>query len=347
MPVAAVTPTTPLTASTPIIPSPSSVSIPSVVQHEPSSVTNSQLHVHQSIPNNHHRTNEQSQTAATIAAHHHIDQTMLTHHQLTSSTATKSLIIQPNSQEYAAMDQYETPIYTNHYNATGIMHPTMDSHQSHHQHGSEFVDLNYYNNYYTTYDDQMRPYSASSNSCSSSNSDGDSQLTSHGMHQNYNNNNNLHSHHHSHHNSQHQIGQTGGILSSNTTSATATTTTTPGELNDIRSNGVDSNISPNEYGDCMNRQPQHIFELNCFGGIGHMDNATNTHQLHDDVHGNYMHEYSKNHIGDIHHMSTHVATNGSGIAELSANNGTNVDAIQYTSVIVEPTNYHMTNEYVH
>lgn len=69
-----------------------------------------------------------------------------------------------------------------------------------------------------------------------------------------------------------------------------------------------------------------------------------------------MHEYSKNHIGDLHHMSAHVATNGGGgiasaailgSAELSANNGTNVDAIQYTSVIVEPTNYHMTNEYVH
>lgn len=45
---------------------------------------------------------------------------------------------------------------------------------------AEYVDLNYYNSFGITYDDQMRPYSASSNSCSSSNSDGDnSQLTYH------------------------------------------------------------------------------------------------------------------------------------------------------------------------
>lgn len=367
IPVAVVTPTTPLTASTPIIPSPSSVSIPSVVQHEPSTVPNApQMHAHQTIPNSHHHhVNEQSQTAAaaaaTIAAHHHIDQTMLTHpHQLTSTTAAvgKSLVNQPNHHEYNSMDQYEPQMYSNHYNATDINHPTMNSSHQHHQPGSEFIDANYYMNYYS-YDDQMRPYSASSNSCSSSNSDGDSsQLTAHGMHQHYsnsnsnnnNNNNNIHLHHHNHHNhsSHHQIGQTGGILSANTTST--------GEPNDIRSNGGDPNISPNEYSDCMNREPQHIFELNCFAAIGHGENVTNTHQLHDVVHGNYMHEYTKNHFGDIHHMSAHVATNSSGgiaqtaiigNAELSANNGTNVDAIQYTSVIVEPTNFHMTNKYDH
>lgn len=345
MPAAAVTPTTPLTASTPIIPSPSSVSIPSVVQHEPSSVPNAQLHAHQSIPNSHHRVNDQSQTATTIAAHHHIDQTMLVHqHQLTSATATanKSLVSQPNQHDYTEIDQYEPQLYSNHYNATGIIHPTMNNHQ----HSSEFVDLNYYNNYYA-YDDQLRPYSASSNSCSSSNSDGDSHLTAHGMH--YSNNNNIHLHHHNHHSSHHHIGQTGGTLSTNA-SATAVAAT-PAETGDGPPNGAEPIISPHEYSDCMNRQPQHIFELNCFGGIGHAENASNTHQLHD----NYMHEYSKNHIGDIHHMSAHVATNGAGIAnaailgsaELSASNCANVEAIQYTSVIVEPTNYHMTNEYVH
>lgn len=346
MPAAAVTPTTPLTASTPIIPSPSSVSIPSVVQHEPSPVPNTQLHAQQSIPNSHHHVNDQSQTATTIAAHHHIDQTMFTHqHQLTSATATanKSLVTQPNQHDYTAIDQYEPQLYSNHYNASGIIHPTMNT--------SEFVDLNYCNNYYA-YDDQLRPYSASSNSCSSSNSDGDSHLTAHGMHQHYSNNNNIHLHHHNHHSS-HHIGQTGGTISTNSsaTAVAAAAAATPGETGDVPPNGADPIISPHEYSDCMNRQPQHIFELNCFGGIGHEENATNTHQMHD----NYMHEYSKNHIGDIHHMSAHVATNGTGLAnaailgsaELSANNCNNVEAIQYTSVIVEPTNYHMTNEYVH
>lgn len=281
---------------------------------------------------------------------------MLAHqHQLTSATATdnKSLVSQPNQHDYTAIDQYEPQLYSNHYNDTGIIHPTMNNHQ----HSSEFVDLNYYNNYYA-YDDQLRPYSASSNSCSSSNSDGDSHLAAHGMHQHYSNNNNIHLHHHNHHSSHHHIGQTGGTLSTNS-SATAVVATaaaaTPGETSDVPPNGAEPIISPHEYSDCMNRQPQHIFELNCFGGIGHAENATNTHHLHDGVHDNYMQEYSKNHIGDIHHMSAHVATNGGGIAnaailgsaELSANNCTNVEAIQYTSVIVEPTNYHMTNEYVH
>lgn len=174
MPAVAVTPATPMTVSTSIIPSPSSVSIPTVVQHEPAAVSSAQSHVHPSIPNSHHHVNERSQTADAIAASHHVDQTMLTHqHQLTSVTGDKSLIGQ---HEYATMGHYDSPIYT-------YAHQ-----QHHHQPGSEFMDYNQYNNYYP-YEDQTQPFSSSS--CSSSNSEGDSQMTVHAMHPGYSHSNNI------------------------------------------------------------------------------------------------------------------------------------------------------------
>lgn len=129
-----------------------------------------------------------------------------------------------------------------------------------------------------------------------------------------------------------------------------------------RSNGMQSaNLSPSEYTDCMERSSNHAFEVNCFGGIGNV----NIHPINDDLH--YMQEFGKSHNHN-HHLEAatehNVAANSHAGAVLlngNANSGGSVlfngndlhpahtisDSIQYTSVIVEPNNFHMTNEYVH
>lgn len=246
------------------------------------------------------------------------------HHQHQSAKQNVNQTATIPAEYNTSMDQYEHHLYNNHshYNATGVIHPSINH---------DYNDLNYYNNYYT-YDDQLRPYSVSSNSCSSSNSDGDTQMNS--MHQ-----------HHSHHpHQQQQQNNQSSILTS--------------QANNTRINSggiVDPNSSPTEYSACMNRPTNTTFELNCFSGIGNVvDNVIATHQLHEHVHPDYMNEYGKNHIGIGDHQLSidHGANNGnSGGVLLSTGDIVNTnniaDTIQYTSVIVEPTNFHITNEYVH
>lgn len=260
-------------------------------------------------------------------------------HQHALSPAKSGLLQSLTTSEYG-LDQYEQQLYGVQYGA----HPALHDHQHGGSGGSgDFSDMNYYKPHYgwmDGYDEHNRPYSASSNSCSSSsNSEGDSQMGGHhSMHPPYANagngaaphNNNNHSHRNHSHSRQH---------GHHATSVAATI--------------VSDTVSPTSYDSCLSRQS---FEVSCFEGITSMEMA---HPLHEPAH--YMSDYSKSQISvsDLQHL-THLATNVSanrsggngallGGTELSAAAAvtSNIDSIQYASVIVEPTNYHLTNQFVH
>lgn len=228
-----------------------------------------------------------------------------------------------------SMDHYEHQSYGGHYNASSVIHPTINSQP---QQGVDYNDSNYYSSFYASYDDQMRPYSASSNSCSSSNSDGDSQLAPHHHSLHHNNN---HDHHPQHPHRQ-------GIHPQNS------------QLVHTQNNGshLDSaNLSP-EYVDCMDQRAtqHHSFEVNCFGGIGDVGGI---HHIPDELQSNYMH--GSNHGSGINSSGSIVLNGNASSGGSVLFNGNNLtgpqtiaDSIQYTSVIVDSNNYHMSNDqYVH
>lgn len=231
----------------------------------------------------------------------------------------------------SSMDHFEQQSYGNHYNSTAVIHPAINSQQP----NVEYNDATYYNSFYANYDDQMRPYSASSNSCSSSNSDGDSQMASHHhpLHQNNNQDHIQHSHHHSIHRQNNQV-----LISTNAT-----------ELHTQNSGShLDSaNLSP-EYIDCMDqRSSHHSFEVNCFGGIGNVG----IHHLSDDLHTNYMPDSHTTGVSTSNSILLNGNASSGGSVLFNGNNlngAQAIDSIQYTSVIVDSNNYHMSNDqYVH
>lgn len=230
-----------------------------------------------------------------------------------------------------SMDHYDHHSYGSHYNSSGVIHPTTNGQQQ----SVDYNDSNYYSSFYASYDDQMRPYSASSNSCSSSNSDGDSQMASHHHSLHHNNNHDPHRHG-NHHPNNH-------ILISTNSAADVHTQNSGSHLDS-------ANLSP-EYVDCMDQRAtqHHSFEVNCFGGIGNVG----IHHLQDELHSNYM--QGSNH-GAGHNTAGSIVLNGNassgGSVLFNGNNLTGpqtiTDAIQYTSVIVDSNNYHMSNDqYVH
>lgn len=248
--------------------------------------------------------------------------------------------MQMSSNYSSSMDHFEQSYGSQYSSPTTVIHPTMNN-----QPNVEYNEQNYYNGFYTNYDDQMRPYSASSNSCSSSNSDGDSQMTSQ-QHQHQ------HQHHPQHnlpHNNnqdsqqqqQQQHQQRHSMHHQNSQVLVATNTHN-------NSSHLDSaNLSPPEYVDCMDmdqRGAHQSFEVNCFGGIGNVG----IHHLSEDLHASYM--QNNQHVNN---------TNGSILLNGNASSGGSVlfngnnlsgaqDSIQYTSVIVDSNSYHMPNDqYVH
>lgn len=233
----------------------------------------------------------------------------------------QSMQISGNYQ--SSLDPFDQQTYGNHYNSTGVIHPTINNQQN-----VDYNDPNYYNSFYANYDDQMRPYSASSNSCSSSNSDGDSQMALH-HHSSLHNNNQDHSQqHHNRHTLHHHNNPV--LVSTNT-----------------QNNGTHldaANLSP-EYVDCMDQRIQHAFEVNCFGGIGNVG----IHHL-DDLHTNYMPNNQGVNTSNGIILNGNASSGGSVL--FNGNNLTGPqgisDQIQYTSVIVDSNNYHMSNDqYVH
>lgn len=182
------------------------------------------------------------------------------------------------------IEPYDQQSYGGQYNSSYAIHSAMSA-----AHTADYTDANYYNNFCAPYDDQMRPYSASSNSCSSSNSDGD----------------NSHMAYHPH------------------------------AMQTAHTNGHDE-----------------LLNMNCFGGIGNVG----LHNIADDLHMSYVHGGVGGGHAAIGSNPTGIVLNGTA-ANAEANvlygatdlNGGQVmsDAFQYTSVIVEPNNFHMANEYVH
>lgn len=300
---------------------------------------------HEPLTTNHHHARSASVPTAQHNLHpphfQHIEphnQTTLAHlpqrqelnhtvHPTKTQMENQSMHISGNYQ--SSMDHFEQQSYGSHYNSTGVIHPTINS-----QPNVEYNDATYYNSFYANYDDQMRPYSASSNSCSSSNSDGDSQMASH-HHSMHHNNNQDHSQHQQRHSIQHPNSQ---ILVS---------TSTDLHTQNSGSHLDSANLSP-EYIDCMDQRTSHqSFEVNCFGGIGNVG----IHHLTDDLQSNYM----PNGHGTGVSSSNSILLNGnasSGGSVLFNGNNLNgaqtIDSIQYTSVIVDSNNYHMSNDqYVH
>lgn len=223
------------------------------------------------------------------------------------------------------IEHFDQQTYGNHYD---VVHSTMNNSQN-----LEFNDINYYSNYGASYDDQLRPYSASSNSCSSSNSDGDSSQMTH--------------HHHSsiqtHHNNNQNHAQNRQNHHVSTSSHLTNLHTRDNHSLDV------ANLSPSnaEYADCMDRSHQ-TFELNCFGNISNIG----IHHFNDDLQANYMHESNQNVIVPNQNgilLNGNASSGGSVLFNGNDLNGpqTITDSIQYTNVIVEPSNFHMTNEYVH
>lgn len=299
-------------------------------------------------PLGNHQLNARSASVPTAAQHHlhpshfqHIEPhpqpnvALLPHRQEVTHTAhttktqmeNQSMHISGNYQ--SSMDHFEQQSYGSHYNSSAVVHPAINTQPS-----VEYNDANYYSSFY--YDDQMRPYSASSNSCSSSNSDGDSQVASH-HHSLHQNNNQDHSQQHQRHTIHHPNGQV--LVSSNT--------------NDLHTQNNGShldttNLSP-EYADCMDqRTSHHSFEVNCFGGIGNVG----IHHLSEDLQSSYV---QSNHGTGVS-SSNSILLNGNASSGGSVLfNGHNLaapqtiaDPIQYTSVIVDSNNYHMsTDQYVH
>lgn len=347
----------------------SSPTIPNLPQSTPSSTsssTNVPPMLHDTIPHNH--LNSRTAPVSNIPQHHlhahlqHIDSHM-TLHQPQHVHAPQNILhsnhhpnqtgksqidqhpMQMSNDFTTPMDQYDQNTFNSQYSASTVVHPTMNS-----QHSSEYNDSNYYSSsFYASYDDQLRPYSASSNSCSSSNSDGDSQMTPHShhsMHPTHGNQANQSQHH--------GTNQPGSLLPSGGNQANSLSQTN-GSLDSA------ANLSPTEYNDCMehaNRSSHHTFELNCFGGIGNV----NIHSNDSNLHSNYMHEFGKihhnHHIGIVEDHGINGGNHTSILLNGNANSGGSVvfngndlsgisDSIQYTSVIVEPNNFHMTNEYVH
>ncbi|XP_031627182.1 protein single-minded isoform X2 [Contarinia nasturtii] len=255
------------------------------------------------------------------------------------SNKLENQTMQMSGNYSSTMDHFEhQQSYGSQYNSpTTVIHPTMNN-----QPNVDYTEQNYYSGFYANYNDQLRPYSASSNSCSSSNSDADSQMTSH-QHQHHqhnlpHNNNQDHSQqqqqqpqHQQRHSMHHQNSQV--LISTNTHN---------------NSSHLDSaNLSPPEYVDCMDmdqRAAHHSFEVNCFGGIGNVG----IHHLADDLHANYM-QTNQN----VNSSNGSILLNGNASSGGSVLfNGNNLsgaqDSIQYTSVIVDSNNYHMPNDqYVH
>lgn len=124
--------------------------------------------------------------------------------------------------------------------------------------------------------------------------------------------------------------------------------------NHTNSSHLDSaNLSPPEYVDCMDQRAahhHHSFEVNCFGGIGNVG----IHHLSDDLHANYM---QTNHSTAVNSSTNSILLNGNASSggsvlfnsnNLSGHTQAITDSIQYTSVIVDSSNYHMSNDqYVH
>lgn len=313
-------------SSQPAIPSPPSTIAP--LSHEP-------------LPNHHHHHHHARSASVPTGQHQlqpshfqqiepHVQSTVVAHlpHRPDINP------VHPNKMEdqsmhisgnyTSSMDHFDQQSYGSHYNSTGVIHPAINN-----QPNIEYNDPNYYNSFYPNYDDQMRPYSASSNSCSSSNSDGDSQMASH-HHSMHHNNNQDHSQHHNRHSMHHQSNQ-----------LVTTTTQNSGSHLDA------ANLSP-EYVDCMDQRAHHAFEVNCFGGIGNVG----IHHLSDDIHSNYM---QNNHSTGVNSANAILLNGNASSGGSVLFNGNNVpgnqgisDSIQYTSVIVDSTNYHMANDqYVH
>lgn len=322
-------------ASQTAIPSPPSVIAP--LSHDPNPLPNLHHHHHHarsaSVPSAQHHMQPahfqhvESQVQSTIPPHLPHRQELPVH-----PSKMENQTMQISGNYTSSMDHFEHQSYGSQYNTPTVIHPTINN-----QPNVEYNDPNYYSGFYANYDDQMRPYSASSNSCSSSNSDADSQMTSHHHNLHHNNNHQDHSqqqqqqqqHRHSIHHQNSQV-----LLSTNTQNS---------------SSHLDAaNLSP-EYVDCMDqRATHHSFEVNCFGGIGNVG----IHHLSDDLHSNYM---QNNHSSSVN-SSNSILLNGNassgGSVLFNGNNlpGTQTitDSIQYTSVIVDSNNYHMSNDqYVH
>ncbi|XP_055303277.1 protein single-minded isoform X2 [Sitodiplosis mosellana] len=302
---------------------------------------------HDTLPNHQHH--HHARSASVPTAQHHMQPTHFQHiePQVQStvphlshrqelpvhSSKMENQTMQISGNYSTSMDHFEQQSYGSQYNSPSVIHPTINN-----QTNVEYNDPNYYNGFY--YDDQMnRPFSASSNSCSSSNSDADSQMTSHHHHSHHNlhhNNNQDHSqqqqqqhqHRHSihHHNSQ-------VLLSTNTQNS---------------SSHLDSaNLSPPEYVDCIDQRTHHSFEVNCFGGIGDV-----VPHLPDDLHSNYMQNSHSTGVNSSNSILLNGNASSGGSVLFNGNNlsGTQAitDSIQYTSVIVDTNNYHMSNDqYVH
>lgn len=295
---------------------------------------------HEPIPNHHHH--HHARSASVPTAQHNLQPSHFQHAEPHVQSTVVHLPhrpdisnpVHPNKMDNqsmqitgnysTSMDHFDQQSYGSHYNSSGVIHPTINN-----QPNIEYNDASYYNSFYANYDDQMRPYSASSNSCSSSNSDGDSQMASH-QHQMHHNNNQDHSQHnrHSIHHPSSQV-----LITANT-----------------HSNGshLDSaNLSP-EYVDCMDQRAHHSFEVNCFGGIGNVG----IHHLTDDIHSNYMPNNHNTGVNGSNNILLNGNASSGGTVLFNGNNlsGTQgiSDAIQYTSVIVDSNNYHMPNDqYVH
>lgn len=323
--------TTSTSAITSAIPSPSSSSViaPLSNHHEPLLAHNPRPSASHQLPSSHcqhidsHLQSHQM-SSRLDPLHSHSNQAL--HHADKTTPLDQHIAQIPNSFQ-PSIEQYDQPSYGNHYNSPGVIHPpSMNSH-----HNMEYND--YYSGFYTTYDDQMRPYSASSNSCSSSNSDGDSQMASHHHTMQQHLNSNQDHPHNRLHNSHQPNVMTGPIHGTLPT----------------RTNGTldAANVSPNDYSDCMDRSSHQSYELNCFSGLGNLGIQHFTDDLHSN-HGAYATNTNLNHSNSIL-LNGNASSGGSVLfnsSELTASQ-TVTDSIQYASVIVEPNNFHMTNEYVH
>lgn len=301
---------------------------------------------HDTLPSHHHH--HHGRSASVPTAQHHMQPT--THFQHVESTQVQSTVphlpthrqelpVHPNKMENqtmqisgnytSSMDHFEHQSYGSQYNSPTVIHPTINN-----QPNVEYNDPNYYSGFYANYDDQMRPYSASSNSCSSSNSDADSQMTSH--------HHNLHHNNNQDHSQQHQQQQRHSIHHQNSQVLLSTNT----QHNNTHLDSA--NLSP-EYVDCMDqRATHHSFEVNCFGGIGNVG----IHHLSDDLHSNYMQNNHSTGVNNTNSILLNGNASSGGSVLFNGNNlpGTQVisDSIQYTSVIVDSNNYHMSNDqYVH